>query len=255
MITAPAALLNEYSNFHPVEIEYLNVVRARREMVEESNRWRRIVKKVKPDEFTADFGPVLTAVMVAAGVPLRSPSFQVRWDFVESKLNEEGIDLVESKISQEGSDLSQAKEEHYHGALKYQKRCLAKGAYRHNVGQWQKHLTPDRRTLLNLPERKEKYPSDEPPLMETLPNHLELLVVDALLVLQRTTSGEIESYLSDYPPLLRKGYDHKITLGISEEVKERLARRPELTLGWHPYCRILGQFRSLGGLNIGWIRC
>jgi hypothetical protein len=131
-----------------------------------------------------------------------------------------------------------------------QDRLLREGAYYCNVAQKQE-LPPDPHTLLDyppLPQSQEG--SFGAPLLEGLPRQHEIFVIDALLIVERTNGEEIECYLSDYPPLLiQRGGDARIKLDLSEEVKERLANRSALALGWHPYCRVLGQLSSFEALE------
>jgi hypothetical protein len=238
MIVRPRALLRHYSpTFRPVEIDSHNVVRVGQEIEKENRKkpkslWERLGGAARPDEFTADFGPVLTSVLLMLGVTISSPKLAARWNLAEREIREKNPSPPETT------------EEHKEGAQKFEEACLARGAYRHNIGSRQV-FSFEEPTLLSHPH----YPSGGgdafgAPLLQEWPEHGELIVVDALLVLQKTNGGEIKSYLSDYPPYLRKGTDDEVPLRMHQEVKERLANNKQLALGWHPYCRILGQVRD-----------
>lgn len=206
--------------------------------IEKENRkkpkplWERFGGAARPDEFTADFGPVLTSVLLMLGVPISSPKLEAHWNLAEREIREKTPSVPETT------------EEHKEGAQKFEEACLARGAYRHNIESRQVFSYEDP-TLLGHPH----YPQGGgdafgAPLLQEWPEHGELIVVDALLVLQRTNGGEIESYLSDYPPYSGKETDAVVPLRIHQEVKERLANKKQLALGWHPYCRVLGQVRD-----------
>jgi hypothetical protein len=235
MIIRPRALLRRTSpKFRPVEVDSHNVVRVGQQIERENRKkpkpW---LKKwggaARPDEFTADFGPVLASVLLMLGVPIRSPKLEAHWNLAERKIREENLSPPETT------------EEHKEGAEKYEDTCLAKGAYRHNIVNWQEISSEDP-ILLGYPQGDGD--SFGAPLLQEWPEHGELIVIDALLVLQKTDGGEIQSYLSDYPPYLRKETDDEVSLLLHQEVKERLANKKQLALGWHPYCRILGQVRE-----------
>jgi hypothetical protein len=149
--------------------------------------------------------------------------------------------LAKREIREKNPSPPETTEEHKEGAQKFEETCLAKGAYRHNIGIRQVFSYEDP-TLLAYPQGDGE--AFGTPLLQGWPEHGELIVVDALLVLQKTNGGEIESYLSDYPPYLRKETDDVVPLLMHQEVKERLANKKQLALGWHPYCRVLGQVRD-----------
>jgi hypothetical protein len=94
MIVRPRTLLREYSpTFRPVEIDSHNIVSVGQE-IEKENRnkpkswWERFGRAARPDEFTADFGPVLTSVLVMLGVPISGPKLEAHWDLELAPIGE-----------------------------------------------------------------------------------------------------------------------------------------------------------------------
>lgn len=222
MITRPQALLREYSEFIPAEIDYLNVLRAY-EAVDRSGGWGR---RLLPTKLivSLDLGPlasVAQTILTISGTNIPLPQIEAQWNLIEPKVRE---DLDE--------------EEQYQRARKLHKRCLRRGVYFHNVEQHQKLSKEDAALLKCLS-------SSAVPLTKRQLEHGDLFVIDALLLLPKTNGSEGVACLCDYPPLLQKGSDTTIPLRISDEVKKRLSERSDLALGWHPYCRILGRYVSL----------
>jgi hypothetical protein len=209
-------------------------------------RLRRFLAGVRrTTEINVDLAKIVSAL--AALEPVSSTLFGSlisKMIPIQLKVDLKRLDTVESEVKERGSGITeQQRRQHLAIAAEIQDRVLREGAYYCNVGK-QQQLQPYDLGLLDFPPYAQGGGVEfGVPLLDNLPEHLDLLVVDALLIVEKTNGSEIRCYLSDYPTILRKADDPRIRLRVSKEVTDRLSSRPELALGWHPYCRILGQLR------------
>ena len=116
-------------------------------------------------------------------------------------------------------------------------RCLHDGRYAQNIAH-QQSLTEKQQKLLLTPTVSPR------PLRRVAPADGDTVVVDALLSVEPDASEAPGLWLTDYPPMVALPRDGRIRLDIDRGSAERLTKRPELVLGWHPYCRVLARYRS-----------
>jgi hypothetical protein len=80
------------------------------------------------------------------------------------------------------------------------------------------------------------------PLIELKPQDGDIVVVDSLISLDSETST---LWLQDYPPFLSRLEDARVRLVTEVTTASVIEQMRGFRAGWHPYCRVLGRYRSV----------